>query len=249
MLRRYLLKIACSYLFLVLFAMNYTDTTLSIPLGEHPLALAWDALGIPVEEARIEGWKKVDGDFYCLEKLERLAETYRRRIGLRTELPPLKGEEEGFSFVSLDGTLPRKKMRVILTFQSVKNTSNNGETHCGFIGYVDPLSDLHSQLRFFERGMNWDEEANPPLLLFKGEWAGRLNEEEATALMEEAFTRVKAVCVFAEPAGASGRWGGRSKYIKEKTLRNGTAVNLEFIYQYDELNEATKITLGLPAVQ
>lgn len=249
MLRRYLLKIASSYLFLVLFTMNYTDATLSIPLGEHPLALAWDALGIPVEEVRIEGWKKVDEHFHYLEKMERLAETYRRRLGLRTELPLLKGEEEGFSFVSLDGILPRKKMRVILTFQSVKHISNKGETHCGFIGYVDPLSDLNSQMRFFKKGLNWDEEMNPLLLIFKGEWAGRLNEEEATALMEQAFARVKAVCVSAEPAGASGRWGGRSKYIREKTLRNGTAVNLEFIYKYDELNEVTNITLGLPAVQ
>ena len=90
---------------------------------------------------------------------------------------------------------------------------------------------------------------NPFFLAVRGRWAGRLNEEEATTLMKEAFNRVKAVCVCAEPAGSAGRWSGRSKYIKGKTVRNGEEVNLEFVYKYDELNEVTNITLGLPAVQ
>ncbi|HHU51978.1 MAG TPA: hypothetical protein GXZ36_09185 [Firmicutes bacterium] len=249
MLRRFFLKMFCSYLFLVLFTMNYSDSTLSIPLGEHPLTVAWETLGIPIAEIRIEGWKKIEDGFNQLDKLERLAESYRRRLGLRMELPPVKGEEEGFSFVSLDGILPQKKARLILTFQSVKSPEYKGETHCGFLGYADSVSGLNKCLRFLEKGLQWEEEMNPFFLAVRGRWAGRLNEEEATTLMKEAFNRVKAVCVCAEPAGSAGRWSGRSKYIKGKTVRNGEEVNLEFVYKYDELNEVTNITLGLPAVQ
>ena len=109
MLRRFFLKMFCSYLFLVLFTMNYSDSTLSIPLGEHPLTVAWETLGIPIAEIRIEGWKKIEDGFNQLDKLERLAESYRRRLGLRMELPPVKGEEEGFSLLVLMGFFRKKR--------------------------------------------------------------------------------------------------------------------------------------------
>jgi|GEM_PF-2523198 len=248
MLRRFILKLSFSYLFLCLFTMNYSDLTTGVPIGEHPLAEAWSALGIQAEQVGVEGWRKISNDFYPLDKLQRVAGVYQRRLRLNERVPSLRGEEVGFSFVSIDGALPRDRTRIVLTFQSVQTANGGGETHCGLIGYAEPPADYKDFIRWFKHKVEWDKNHNPLVFTIRGAWPGRLNEEEAAVLMQQAFTKVQAVSVFAEPAGETGRWAGLSRYIKERVGKNGKEVNLEFAYRYDGIAETTYICLGTPFV-
>jgi len=228
--------------------MNYSDLTERVPIGEHPLAVAWSALGIQAEQVGVEGWSKISNDFYPLDKLQRVAGAYQRRLRLVEKVPSLKGEEVGFSFVSIDGALPRDRTRMVLTFQSVQTASGGGETHCGLIGYVEPPADYRDFIRRFKHKLKWDEKQYPLVFTIRGAWPGRLNEEEAVVLMQQVFTKAQAVEVFAEPAGESGRWAGFSRYLKERVGKDGKEVNLEFAYRYDETAETTCICLGTPFV-
>ena len=51
--------------------------------------------------------EKIEDGFNQLDKLERLAESYRRRLGLRMELPPVKGGRR-FSLLVLMGFFRKK---------------------------------------------------------------------------------------------------------------------------------------------
>lgn len=233
--------------FLLLFSMNHIDYISHVPVGEHPLVVGWEATGLMPGEIEVDGWKKLNDRFSNLVTLQKKAEELKRRMRLKTENPLYYGEEPGFAFVNLDGFLPGGS-RVMVTFQSVKKATGEGETHCGLTAFATPVHDLRDYLRHLERVVTPVTGDFSFKVALRGEWPGRLSEEQATELMKKVFARLRAELVSGGPAGITGLWLGRSNQLGEEVRTEAGRVNLEFVYRYDVRYDVTHVILGTPRV-
>ncbi len=247
MFRGFLRQVFFSLSFLLLFSMNHIDFIAHVPVGEHPLVVAWEGTGIAPEEIEVEGWKKIDDRFSNLATLQKKAEEVKRRLRLKTDHPLYCGEEPGFVFVNLDGFLPGGS-RVLVTFQAVRKGTGEEETHCGLTAFAPPVPDLRDYLRRLERAVTPITGDFPFKAALRGQWPGRLTEEQATELMEKVFARLRADLISGGPAGVAGQWLGCSHQLGEGVRTEAGRVNLEFAYRYDVRNDVTHVILGTPRV-
>jgi|SRR5690554_2155004 len=245
MFRGFFRRVFFSLSFLFLFSINHIDYISYVPVGEHPLTVGWEATGLMPGEIEIEGWKKINDRFSNVVTLQKNVETLQRRLRLKTDTPLYSGEEPGFAFVNLDGFLPCGS-RVVVTFQSVKKVTGEGETHCGLMAFAAPVQDLRDYVRRLERAVAPVTGDFPFTVALRGQRPGRLSEEQATELMKKVFSRLHAELVSGGPAGATGNWLARSNQLGEEVRTEAGGVNLEFVYRYDARDDVTYVVLGTP---
>ncbi|HBK69910.1 MAG TPA: hypothetical protein DEB05_11985 [Firmicutes bacterium] len=247
MFRRYLLKMLCSFFFLFLFTMKFVDLTFSLSIGNHPLLMGWEGTGIPVTEMEIEGWKKINKAYTSSAALEEIAVSLQKRLKLRTTAPPLTGEELDFSYVNIEGCLPNNN-RIIITLQSIKGEASEAETFCGVMALFNSELDLSETLIRLKRAFEPVIGELPLAVTLSGVLKGRISEGEAYSIMKAIFRRLQV----SESAGSVdweyGRWSAWTNLLDGAIIREGTRINLEFAYQYEEEEDVTHITLATPAL-
>ncbi|NLW09104.1 MAG: hypothetical protein GX036_04480 [Firmicutes bacterium] len=247
MIKGFFYRLFFSFSFLLLFSLNHIDYASPAPLGEHPLIAGWKAAGFAGGEIEIEGWSIIAEQFTPLSVLQKKAKNLQRRLRLQVDLPPYSGEEPAFAFVNLNGCLPDGS-RIILTLQSVRKADGTGETHCGLMGFAVPATDLRHYLRHLEQALAPLKENFPFKLAIRGEWPGRLSEDQAGELAGKIFARMKAEVRSGGPAGASGRWQAYSPYFRQEPGVGNDGVNMEFAYCYNPGENVTQLILGTPLI-
>ncbi len=218
MFRRYLLKMLCSFFFLFLFTMKFVDLTFSLSIGNHPLLMGWEGTGIPVTEMEIEGWKKINKAYTSSAALE-----------------------------EIEGCLPNNN-RIIITLQSIKGEASEAETFCGVMALFNSELDLSETLIRLKRAFEPVIGELPLAVTLSGVLKGRISEGEAYSIMKAIFRRLQV----SESAGSVdweyGRWSAWTNLLDGAIIREGTRINLEFAYQYEEEEDVTHITLATPAL-
>ncbi len=245
MLRRYMMKMLFSLLFLLFFSIKFVDLTFSFSIGNHPLLTGWEGLGIPLKEVEIEGWTKLNDEYTMVSTLEKTAASLERGLRLKSLSPPLSGDELDFSYVNLEGELPDHS-RVYITLQSIRGESNSAETFCGVIILLNPEADLSDNLVRLKRALEPLVGEIPLSITLGSEWKGRISEGEAYSLMKTVFSRLQVSEVIAETGEDYGKWAALSNLLEETVTKEGTKLNLEFAYRYHEEENLTYINLATP---
>lgn len=245
MLRRYIMKMLFSLLFLLLFSIKFVDMTFSFSIGNHPLLTGWEGTGIPLKEVEIEGWTKLNDEYTMVSSLEKTAASLERRLRLKNLSPPLTGDELDFSYVNVEGELPDHS-RVYITLQSIRGESNTAETFCGVIILLNPEADLSDNLVRLKRVLEPVVGEIPLSITLGGKWKGRISEGEAYNLMKTVFSRLQVSEVIAETGEDYGKWAALTNLLEETVTKEGTKLNLEFAYRYQEEEDITHINLATP---
>ena len=245
MLRRYMMKMLFSLLFLFLFSVKFVDLTFSFSIGNHPLLTGWEGVGIPLKEVEIEGWSKLNDEYTMVSTLEKTAASLERGLRLKSLSPPLSGDELDFSYVNIEGEFSDSS-RVIITLQSIRGESNSAETFCGVIILLNPEADLSDNLVRLKRALEPLVGEIPLSITLGSEWKGRISEGEAYNLMKAVFGRLQVNEVIGETGGDYGKWSALTSFLEESVTKEGTKLNLEFAYRYHEEEGITYIKLATP---
>ncbi|NLW56582.1 MAG: hypothetical protein GX050_08235 [Firmicutes bacterium] len=248
MLRRYMLKMLFSLLFLFLFTIRYVDLSFSLALATHPLVMGWEGTGIPVQEIEIEGWKKLNQHYNKSTELKKIAAELERKLKLKATAAPMIEDELDFSYVNLDGYLADKN-RMIITLQSIKGEANTAETFCGLMVSLDSALDLEETLSRLDRACQPVVGAMPFTITLGGKIPGRLNEGEVYQLMRSVFRRLQVIESSGLLEQEYGRWAACSSLFDGSVVNvNGKRVNVEFGYRYIAEEDLTYLALATPVL-
>ncbi len=249
MLRRYLLKMLFSLLFLLLFTVRYVDLSFSLALATHPLVMGWEGTGIPVQEIELEGWKKIDQQYNNATQLKKIGTELEKKLKLKPTVPPVTEDELDFSYVNFVGELAEKS-RAIITLQSIKVEANTAETFCGLLVNLDSALDLEETLSLLDRACQPVVGAIPLTITLGGLLPGRISEGEAYNLMKSVFRRLQVAESHGLLEQGYGRWGGYSALLEGSPVMNinGKKVNVEFGYRYIAEDDLTYLALSTPVL-
>ena len=155
MLKKYLINMSLSAIFLVIFSVRFVDVTIGEKLFEFPLETAWKVTGIPLSEINVEAWMKLNNQWLSAADLKRLAPEMERQLELIKETRLTAGAQTGYSFASFEGA-QRDGTILTVTLQST-NAGPEYETQLGIITahdghinnlrhYIESLKSVISQL-------------------------------------------------------------------------------------------------------
>ncbi len=252
MLKAIMTKMILAFLLLIIGSLKFVDVTVGANLYEHPLEVAWQAVGLPVQEVETECWQKINDLWLNLNDLETVAKQIVKSFGLKTN-NYTTGNDQEYNYISFEG-VRMNGTRVRVTLQSGK-MGNGSETQLGInTVYYGSLSNLQRYLREMEHSLGAVVSPRPVFsLLLTGEYAGMLSKEKVRRLFTRVLARVKAKPVSHFFTQERSQQKGFSKLFVDKEqaeplhkTKSHTNIELETIY--DAGRDKTTIVIATPRI-
>lgn len=246
-MKKFLLKMVLSLIFLILFSIRFVDTTIGENLYEHPLESAWKATGLKLNDVSTETWLKVNDRWMTVYELKQLSRDIQKKLNIKANTADTFGEEKDFTYLSFEGIRPDHTV-VTVTLQSSKDWNNretqlglytvsNGKTH-DLRRYIGELADSISVL---------GDNVNLSVLL-EGEYHGKLSPVLVKDLTGKAFRKVNAEWVESNIQAEGSMSKGYTTLIKEANYTGKHPVNLVISTVYDSARNMTEVIMATPTL-
>ena len=247
MIRGFLFKMFLAGIFLALFSIKFVDVTIGEQMYEYPLAIAWEATGIPLGEVATETWTQLNNHWTPLDELKKMADKIQQQLQLRLKTAVLSGQQAEFAYVSFEGVRPDGTM-VTVTLQSTRN-DNLAETQLG----VNTVNNgIIQDLRGYVRKLH---DAVVPLgrnarfnVALSGERKGKIPAALQRDFTGKAFRRVQARVVDTTFRNGDMVQKGYTNLIKDAVSFNASQVNIELNTHYDPTRDLTEVIIATPDV-
>jgi hypothetical protein len=247
LLKKYMLNMGLSALFLVIFSVRFVDVTIGEKLFEFPLETAWKVTGIPLTEINVEAWMKLNDQWLSANDLKRLAPEMAKQLELTKEGQLTAGVQTGYSFASFEGT-QRDGTVVTVTLQS-SNAGTEYETQLGIITAHD--GQINNLRHYIESLKKTITQLNPKREIhfsveFQGKRPGKITPLFIKDLSGRAFRKIDAEFVESGFENGASSQKGYTQLIPESIIYNFKRINIEICTRYDETRNLTEIIMATP---
>jgi len=245
MIKRFLVKMLFSALFLLAFTLKYVDVSIGERLYEHPLESAWKTTGLRLETVSTEAWMKVNDNWLTVYELKKLAEKIQTKLGLKSRIRPSSGAQNGCSYLSVEG-IRRDNTVITVTLQSGRG-GELYETQLGVYtvngGSVKQLRSYLNELRAAITGLG--ENASFAILM-EGNYQGKLSPSLSRELTGKVFRKLQAETVETSFQAEGSLARGYSKLLGDAVYYDSRHVNVEVNTIYDRERRCTEVILATP---
>ncbi|HEX3043386.1 MAG TPA: YwmB family TATA-box binding protein [Bacillota bacterium] len=247
MLKKYLLNMGLSALFLVIFSIRFVDVTIGEKLFEFPLETAWKVTGLPLTEINVEAWMKLNDQWLSAGELKGMAPEIAKQLELNKETSLTAGAQSGYSFASFEGT-QRDGTVITITLQS-SNDETEHETQLGIItahdGHINNLRHYIESLKAAISLLNPKREIHFSVE-FQGQRSGKITPLFIKDLSGRAFQKIDAELVESGYVNGASSQKGYTRLIHEAIVYNFKRINIEICTRYDETRNLTEIIMATP---
>ena len=244
-MRRFLIKMALSLIFLGFFSMKFVDVTIGEQMGEYPLETAWKTTGINLTEVTTDTWMRLNNRWLSQAELKETAKQIKNKLHLNLKTDLIAGQQAEFTYVSFEGW-QRDGTVVTVTLQSSRSEYLN-ETQLGVstvkTGGPENLRNYMENLQ----GMLACLGSSPnTTIMLQGERQGRFSSQLVRELSGRAFRRVKADLVRSAYQDGISSQKGYTKLLKEVEASKLERVNIELSTRYDPSCNLTQVIIATP---
>jgi hypothetical protein len=247
MIRNFASRMILAGVFLALFSIKFVDVTVGEQLLEYPLAIAWEATGIPLTGVSTETWTQLNTRWMPEYELKKTAEQIQRQLQLRPKTSLLSGQQSEFAYVSFEGTRSDGTL-VAVTLQSTRN-DNLVETQLGVntvnAGVIPDLRGYIEKLRRSVLPLGRNARFNVAL---SGERKGKIPVNLMRDFSGKAFRRIKARVIDAAVQDGNMVQKGYTNLIKDAVGYRSSQVNIELNTRYDPARNLTEVIIATPDV-
>ena len=246
MIKKFLIRISLSLLFLLLFSLKFVDATIGEKIYEHPLESAWKTTGIRLETITTEAWMKVNERWLTVYELKELAYQIQTKLKLKQRTQLTVGEQEQFTYATFEG------MRRDNTYVTITLQSNRGkdfyETQMGIYTTGSFRGNLREYLRDLENEVLKLGKDGQFSILLEGKCPGKLSTVVIKELSGKVMRKLHAsIAQTAFEAGGSSTKGYTELLNGDHSAVSGVnPVNVEVNTVYDRENNVTEVILESP---
>ena len=245
MIKSFIIKMALSGLFIMVFSLRFVDMTIGECIIEYPLETAWKVTGLPLKEISTETWMKYNDQWLNVYDLKIAAETIKAKLKLTTRVLFTTGEQNEFNYISFHGRR-HDGTEVTVTLQSGSG-GGTGETQAGInTSYNGKIKNIREYIRNLKSQLAQLGREPHTSILFVGEKRGKISPVMVREITGKAFRKINARLVISGFTGGNSSHKGYTRLIKDSFMDNNARVNIEIETRYDEARNVTEIIMASP---